>query len=166
MDPATNNFVAKKIGSSNGEFALISKYIPKLEELGIHSVNLSLDTLKKDRFKEITRRDLFDQTMETFYQLVNSSIKLKLNVVVQSGVNTDEIIDFVRLSKEHPIAVRFIEEMPFNGRGQRAMQETWDYTRIFNEIKNIKFIKMIKMLLKLADMLMPVSLIHRVKRKL
>jgi len=120
--------------TTNG--ALISKYIPKLEELGIHSVNLSLDTLKKDRFKEITRRDLFDQTMETFYQLVNSSIKLKLNVVVQSGVNTDEIIDFVRLSKEHPIAVRFIEEMPFNGQGQRAMQETWDYTRIFNEIKN------------------------------
>ncbi|MGB5242632.1 MAG: GTP 3',8-cyclase MoaA [Lutimonas sp.] len=120
--------------TTNG--VLISKYIPKLEELGIHSVNLSLDTLKKDRFKTITRRDLFDQTMETFYQLVNSNIKLKLNVVVQSGVNTDEIIDFVRLSKEQPIAVRFIEEMPFNGKGQRATEETWDYTHIFNHIKN------------------------------
>lgn len=120
--------------TTNG--VLISKYIPKLEELGIHSVNLSLDTLKKDRFKTITRRDLFDQTMETFYQLVNSNIKLKLNVVVQSGVNTDEIIDFVRLSKEQPVAVRFIEEMPFNGKGQRATEETWDYTHIFNHIKN------------------------------
>lgn len=120
--------------TTNG--VLISKYIPKLEELGIYSVNLSLDTLKKDRFKTITRRDLFDQTMETFYQLVNSNIKLKLNVVVQSGVNTDEIIDFVRLSKEQPIAVRFIEEMPFNGKGQRATEETWDYTHIFNHIKN------------------------------
>ncbi|MGB5385118.1 MAG: GTP 3',8-cyclase MoaA [Lutimonas sp.] len=120
--------------TTNG--VLISKYIPKLEELGIYSVNLSLDTLKKDRFKTITRRDLFDQTMETFYQLVNSNIKLKLNVVVQSGVNTDEIIDFVRLSKEQPVAVRFIEEMPFNGKGQRATEETWDYTHIFNHIKN------------------------------
>ena len=48
----------------------------------------------------------------------------------------DEIIDFVRLSKEQPIAVRFIEEMPFNGKGQRATEETWDYTHIFNHIKN------------------------------
>ena len=120
--------------TTNG--VLISKYIPKLEELGIHSVNLSLDTLKKDRFKAITRRDLFDETMETFYQLINSSIKLKLNVVVQSGINTDEIIDFVRFTQELPVAVRFIEEMPFNGKGQRAIKDTWDYNRIFNHIKN------------------------------
>jgi len=64
-----------------------------------------------------------------------SNLKLKLNVVVQSGFNTDEIIDFVELSKNKDIAVRFIEEMPFNGKGQRNMEEVWNYTKIINHIQ-------------------------------
>jgi len=68
--------------------------------------------------------------------LEKSSMNLKLNVVVQSGINTNEITDFVRLTKDKDIAVRFIEEMPFNGKGQRAMQEAWNYNKILNEIKS------------------------------
>ena len=68
--------------------------------------------------------------------LEKSSMNLKLNVVVQSGMNTNEITDFVRLTKDKDIAVRFIEEMPFNGKGQREMQETWNYNKILNEIKS------------------------------
>ena len=58
-----------------------------------------------------------------------------MNVVVQSGVNTDEIIDFVELSKNRDIAVRFIEEMPFNGKGQRDIAEEWNFNKIINLIK-------------------------------
>jgi cyclic pyranopterin phosphate synthase len=54
---------------------------------------------------------------------------------VQSGINTDEIKDFVRLTKDRNLAVRFIEEMPFNGKGQREMQENWTFNKILNEIK-------------------------------
>ena len=64
-----------------------------------------------------------------------SSLNLKLNVVVQSGFNTDEIVDFVRLTKDKNVAVRFIEEMPFNGKGQREMEESWTFNKILNEIK-------------------------------
>ena len=123
--------------TTNG--ALISNHISKLEELGISTINLSLDTLKKERFLKITRRDLFDKTMNTFEKLLASKLELKLNIVIQPGVNTDEIFDFIELTKDKDIAVRFIEEMPFNGKGLRKTNEIWNLDRIYSEIdKNYK----------------------------
>ena len=120
--------------TSNG--ALISKHIDKLEELNINSINLSIDSLQKEKFALITRRDVFANVFDTFEKLVRSNLTLKLNVVVQSGFNTNEIIDFVELSKNYDIAVRFIEEMPFNGKGKRKTAEKWDYNKIYNNIKD------------------------------
>ena len=119
--------------TTNG--ALIANHIEKLESLKINSINLSIDSLHKEKFAQITRRDVFDEVYETFQKLKNSKLKLKLNMVIQAGFNSDEIIDFVELSKENDIAVRFIEEMPFNGKGQRAMEELWDFNKIINHIK-------------------------------
>jgi cyclic pyranopterin phosphate synthase len=120
--------------TTNG--ALISNHIEKLEALKINAINLSIDSLNKDKFAQITRRDVFENVYDTFEKLEKSKLKLKLNVVVQSGFNTDEIIDFVELSKEKNIAVRFIEEMPFNGKGQRTMQEMWNFNKIISHIKD------------------------------
>jgi len=114
--------------TTNG--ALISNHIDKLEALNINAINLSIDSLQKDKFAKITRRDVFDGVYETLEKLEKSKLKLKLNIVVQSGVNTDEIIDFIELSKTKDIAVRFIEEMPFNGKGQRDMKEEWNFDKI------------------------------------
>ncbi|MCB0460998.1 MAG: GTP 3',8-cyclase MoaA [Flavobacteriaceae bacterium] len=119
--------------TTNG--ALISKNIKKLEKLKINSVNLSIDSLSKENFANITRRDVFDEVFETLEVLERSSIKLKLNTVVQSGINTHEIVDFIELTKNKDIAVRFIEEMPFNGTGKRDVYELWNFTKIFEEIK-------------------------------
>ena len=120
--------------TTNG--ALISKHIPTIEKLEkVKKINLSIDSLQSDKFHKITRRDVFPEVYKTFELLEKSSLDLKLNVVVQSGFNTDEIVDFVRLTKDKNVAVRFIEEMPFNGKGQREMQENWNYTRILEEIK-------------------------------
>jgi cyclic pyranopterin phosphate synthase len=120
--------------TTNG--AIISKHIEKLEALNINAINLSIDSLQKEKFNKITRRDVFDNVYETFEKLEQSNLKLKLNVVVQSGFNTDEIIDFVELSKNKDIAVRFIEEMPFNGKGKRNVEEEWNYNKIIAHIKN------------------------------
>ena len=120
--------------TTNG--ALISNHIDKLEAYKINAINLSLDSLQKEKFAKITRRDVFDSVYDTFEKLEKSSLKLKLNVVVQSGVNTDEIIDFIELTKNKDIAVRFIEEMPFNGKGQRDISEVWNFKKILNHIKN------------------------------
>lgn len=121
--------------TTNG--ALISQHISTLEKLKkVKTINLSIDSLQRDKFAKITRRDVFLEVFKTFELLEKSSLNLKLNVVVQSGFNTDEICDFVKLTKERNIAVRFIEEMPFNGKGLREMNENWTFTKILNEIKS------------------------------
>ncbi|MGV6845745.1 MAG: GTP 3',8-cyclase MoaA [Lutibacter sp.] len=120
--------------TTNG--ALISKYIPNLEKLNINSINLSIDSLQKEKFAQITRRDVFDKVYQTLLDLDKSNLKLKLNMVVQSGVNTNEIIDFIELSKNRNISVRFIEEMPFNGKGQRAIDKEWNFNNILQFIEN------------------------------
>ncbi|PHQ57177.1 MAG: GTP 3',8-cyclase MoaA [Lutibacter sp.] len=120
--------------TTNG--ALISNHIEKLEALKINAINLSIDSLQKEKFAKITRRDVFHEVYETLEKLEKSTLKLKLNIVVQSGVNTDEIIDFVELSKNKDIAVRFIEEMPFNGTGQRAINEVWNFNKIIDLINS------------------------------
>lgn len=120
--------------TTNG--ALISHYIDRIEKLEkVKHINLSIDSLQRDKFAKITRRDVFLDVYKTFEALEKSRLNLKLNVVVQSGFNTDEINDFVRLTKDKNVAVRFIEEMPFNGKGQRDIKENWTFTKILNEVK-------------------------------
>jgi cyclic pyranopterin phosphate synthase len=120
--------------TTNG--ALISQHIDRIEKLGkVKDINLSIDSLSREKFAKITRRDAFPEVYKTLELLEKSSLNLKLNIVVQSGVNTDEIVDFVRFTKDKNVAVRFIEEMPFNGKGQREMEENWTFNRILNEIK-------------------------------
>lgn len=119
--------------TTNG--ALIAKHISDLEKLPkIKTINLSIDSLQKEKFADITRRDVFDDIYRTLELLEKSSLQLKLNVVIQSGSNCDEIIDFVKLTKNKNIAVRFIEEMPFNGEGLREGNENWNFSKILNEI--------------------------------
>jgi molybdenum cofactor biosynthesis protein A len=120
--------------TTNG--ALISQHIDRIEKLGkVKDINLSIDSLNREKFAKITRRDAFPEVYKTLELLEKSSLNLKLNVVVQSGFNTDEIVDFVRFTKDKNMAVRFIEEMPFNGKGQRKMEENWTFNRILSEIK-------------------------------
>lgn len=99
--------------TSNG--TLLQRHIPKLKELGITKINLSIDSLDAARFHKITRRDDFDKVMQTFHMLIDNGFKIKLNAVIMKGINTQDIIPLAELAKEYPVDVRFIEEMPFNG---------------------------------------------------
>jgi len=118
--------------TTNG--ALISKHISRLEKIKINAVNLSIDSLNRQKFFEITRRDVFPQVIQTYQDLLKSDLSLKLNVVIQPGVNTDEIIDFIELTKKDKVSVRFIEEMPFNGKGLREVKDIWNYNKILETI--------------------------------
>jgi len=134
LDTLSHNDLLDEINiTTNG--ALIAKYIEKLEQLKVGSINLSIDSLQREKFAKITRRDVFEEVFETFQKLNESSLQLKLNVVVQAGLNIDEIYDFIELSKDNEISVRFIEEMPFNGDGKRADSELWNYKAIINHIE-------------------------------
>ncbi|WP_440879555.1 GTP 3',8-cyclase MoaA [Tenacibaculum sp. C7A-26P2] len=120
--------------TTNG--VLIQKHIERIERLTkVKNINLSIDSLQASKFFKITRRAVFEDVYKTLELLEKSSLHLKLNVVVQSGFNTDEIVDFVKLTETKNIDVRFIEEMPFNGSGQREWKEQWNLIRILQEIQ-------------------------------
>ncbi len=118
--------------TTNG--VLTAPLVPELKKLGIRSVNLSLDTIDRNRFFAITRRDELQQVLETMDQLLRNDIEVKLNAVVMEGKNTDDIIPLVGLTKDLPVSVRFIEEMPFNGTGTYHPMH-WDHIRILQTIK-------------------------------
>lgn len=94
---------------------IVDRFINTLKVNGIQNINVSLDSLKKKRFKQITRRDQFEKVFNNILLLVAEGFNVKLNVVLIKGFNESEIVDFVRLTKEIPITVRFIEFMPFDG---------------------------------------------------
>lgn len=128
--------------TTNG--VLTAPFVKDLKRIGISSVNLSLDTLDRERFKTITRRDEFDAVMKTFHALLEHGIPTKINAVVTEGVNTDDIVPLALLSRDYPVSVRFIEEMPFNGSGQHKPVLTWNYTKILTVLK-AAFPNMIKL---------------------
>ena len=119
--------------TTNG--VLTAPLVPELKKLGIRSVNLSLDTLDRDRFFAITRRDELPSVMETLDRLLHHGIEVKLNAVVMEGRNTEDIVPLVQLTKDLPVSVRFIEEMPFNGSGTYYPALHWDHVRILETIK-------------------------------
>ena len=125
----------KELGiTTNG--VLTAPYVKELKAIGIRTINLSLDTLDANRFFSITGRDEFKKVMETFDDCLKHNIELKINAVVMDGKNTQDIIPLVELTKDLPVSVRFIEEMPFNGDGHVYTGLKWDYLRILTEIKS------------------------------
>ena len=87
------------------------------ELLGAHikAINISLDTLQPDKFLKITRRDLYHRVRSNIELLLQHDVRVKINVVVMKGLNDNEILDFIALTKHNNIEVRFIEFMPFSG---------------------------------------------------
>jgi cyclic pyranopterin phosphate synthase len=119
--------------TTNG--VLTAPYVPELKKLGINSVNLSLDTLDRDRFVAIAHRDELPKVLKTLDDLLLHNMDVKINTVVMENKNTEDIISLVELAKNLNISVRFIEEMPFNGAGKNVSVLFWDHTRILNRIK-------------------------------
>jgi molybdenum cofactor biosynthesis protein A len=120
--------------TTNG--VLTVPHVQELKKIGVKSVNLSLDTLDAGRFFNITRRDEFSDVMKTLDELLKHDIEVKINAVVMDGKNTEDIIPLVELTKDLPVSVRFIEEMPFNGDGHVYGGLQWDYVRILEEISS------------------------------
>lgn len=93
----------------------LHEFADVLEEAGVRSLNISLDTLQAEKFMLITRRDHFQQVKSNIDLLIRKGIHVKVNVVVMKGLNDTEINDFVAWTKHTPVHVRFIEFMPFSG---------------------------------------------------
>ena len=83
----------------------------ELFENKVRRINFSLDTLIKEKYNDITRRNDFDKTMESLFYAIKKGFKIKINVVLIGGFNDDEIQDFVNLANKYDLEVRFIELM-------------------------------------------------------
>jgi len=117
--------------TTNG--VLLGNMVEELKQAGLRRVNVSLDTLKKDRFAYITGVDAFDDVIKSIRKAAEAELNpVKINSVIIKGFNDDELLDFAKLSTIRNYHVRFIEYMPFGDAGR------WDESKIVtsNEIEN------------------------------
>lgn len=112
---------------------LVHEFIDTFKEAGITTLNVSIDSLKKDKFNQITRRNYFEKLIENLDLLEVNNFKVKLNVVVIKGFNDNEIIDFIELTKDRNIQIRFIEFMPFDG-NQWNKEKLVSYAEILSQV--------------------------------
>ena len=97
--------------TTNG--SLLPELAQPLRDAGVDRLNISLDTLKPERFREITRRGTLEEVLSGIQAAEDAGFQtLKLDTVLMGGVNDDEIGDFLYLTRKHPWEVRFIELMP------------------------------------------------------
>lgn len=95
---------------------LLADHAGELKKAGLKRVNVSLDSLKPERFATITRHGRLDRVLRGIEKARECGLEpVKVNVVVMEGVNDDEVLDFARLSMGEGWHVRFIELMPFGG---------------------------------------------------
>jgi GTP 3',8-cyclase len=107
----------------------------RYRQAGLDGLNVSLDSLRPERFAQITRSREFDRVMRGLDRAVEVGFDpVKVNVVVMAGVNDDEIGDFVEFARTRPVNVRFIEFMPFQGNG-------WDQGSVFTYAQMRKVIE-------------------------
>jgi cyclic pyranopterin phosphate synthase len=112
---------------------LVHDFIDTFKEAGITTLNVSIDSLQKEKFNQITRRNYFDKFWKNLELLDANGFQLKLNVVVIKGFNDNEIIDFIELTKERNIQIRFIEFMPFDG-NQWNKEKLVSYAEILTQV--------------------------------
>ena len=100
--------------TTNGTF--LKKYALELKQAGLSRVNVSLDTLKADKFRYITRLGKLQDVLEGIEAAKDANLNpVKINTVVMRGINDDEILDFARMTYKDGWHIRFIELMPFKG---------------------------------------------------
>lgn len=99
-----------------------------LRDAGLTRVNISIDTLDRERFRALTRRDRLPQTLAGIAAADAAGLApIKLNAVVMRGVNDDEVVNLVRFAVEHGYQMRFIEQMPLDA------GHTWDRSRMVTQ---------------------------------
>jgi len=112
---------------------LVHEFIDTFKEAGVTTLNVSIDSLKKEKFNQITRRNYFEKVIENLDLLEANGFQVKLNVVVIKGFNDNEIIDFIEITKDRNIQIRFIEFMPFDG-NQWNKEKLVSYAEILSQV--------------------------------
>jgi cyclic pyranopterin phosphate synthase len=100
---------------------LLASQAKALRSAGIERLNISLDTLRRDRFREITGNDDFDRVLDGLLVASQAGFApIKINMLALKGQNDDEVIDMAEFCIEHGFSLRFIETMPMGSSGRAA----------------------------------------------
>ncbi len=114
VEHAKNTAGIRKVTmTTNG--LLLDRYLQRLTDAGLDALNFSIDSLESERYHAITRRNEFERVRANLSKILASkSIRVKVNVVMMRGINCEEMAEFVGLTREDPVTVRFMELQPFD----------------------------------------------------
>lgn len=118
--------------TTNG--VLVDDYIDTFKEAGLKTINVSIDSLQKEKYNQITRRDEFDRVTRNIDLLLANHFNVKLNIVLIKGFNDNEILDVIHWTKDKNIQIRFIEFMPFDG-NQWNKEKLVSYKEIIDKVE-------------------------------
>ena len=124
-----------KLGLTTNALGL-HRHLDGLIDAGLTSLNISLDTFDAERFRQIARRDGFDTVWRNIHLALERGLRVKVNMVVMRGVNDDEVLRFVELTRDHPVHVRFIEFMPFAG-NKWGRERVYTYGEMLGHIGSV-----------------------------
>lgn len=121
--------------TTNG--VLLKDHARALRDAGLTGINISLDTLRADRFEKLTRRQALNEVLANIEHAVSVKFpSVKMNVVVLRTFNDDELLEFARLTQSLPVTVRFIELMPFDARQIWKQGKFYSAERILNDVRS------------------------------
>ncbi|XP_001984617.2 molybdenum cofactor biosynthesis protein 1 isoform X2 [Drosophila grimshawi] len=123
----------ENVGITTNGLVLTRLLLP-LQRAGLDSLNISLDTLRKERFEQITRRKGWERVIAGIDLAIQLGYRPKVNCVLMRNFNEDEICDFVEFTRERPVDVRFIEYMPFSG-------NKWQTERLISFKETVQIIR-------------------------
>ena len=133
--------LGNKIGQGLEELTLttngsqLARYAKDLFDNGVKRINVSLDSLDKNKFKKITRIGDFDKVVKGIMAAKNAGLKIKINTVALKGINDNEILDLVKWCGENKFALTFIEVMPMGEIGEKRIDQYMPLTEVRSLIK-------------------------------
>lgn len=121
--------------TTNG--TLLADRVDELREAGISCLNISLDTLQRKKFEEITKVDAYDQVRAGIDACLKGGLRVKVNVVALKGINDDELPGFVDFARDNGVDVRFIEFMPIGYQSRWSRDNYWPAEEIIAEVEKL-----------------------------
>ncbi|MGM0425160.1 MAG: GTP 3',8-cyclase MoaA [Thermodesulfobacteriota bacterium] len=119
--------------TSNG--SLLEGKIEQLQQIGLKGLNISLDTLQRSKFEQITGKDQYLQVRENIDRCLGQGLRIKVNVVAMRGINDSELQDFLVLAQEYPLDLRFIEFMPIGENSVWGQKYYWSADEILRNLE-------------------------------
>ena len=133
--------LGKKLGHGLEELTLttngsqLNRFAKNLFECGVRRINVSLDSLNKNKFKKITRTGDFDKVIEGIMAAKKAGLKIKINTVALKGINNNEILDLVNWCGANKFILTFIEVMPMGEIGEKRVDQYMPLTEVKSLIK-------------------------------